>query len=166
MCISLPSKIDQTYSRLQELLAELGLTVSAKKLVPPSTQVACLRILADTVQCTVSVPPDKLHSIKQLCHSWSNKSTCTKKELQSLLGSLLYVVNCIKYARVFLNRMLHLLRLNYNVKKIVINDEFKKDLNWFNTFLSVFNGVSFFQYTPSETIHLDACPSGLGAIYN
>ena len=30
LCVSLPSKIDKTYVRLQELLAELGLTVSAK----------------------------------------------------------------------------------------------------------------------------------------
>ena len=30
LCISLPSKIDKTYIRLQELLAELGLSVSAK----------------------------------------------------------------------------------------------------------------------------------------
>ena len=64
LCISLPSKINQSYVRLQELLAKLGLTVSDKKLVPPSTQVVCLGILVDTVQCTVSIPPDKLHSIK------------------------------------------------------------------------------------------------------
>ena len=152
------SKIDQNYVRLQELLAELGLTVS--------TQVVCLGILVDTVHCTVTIPPEKLHSIKQLCHSWSRKSTCTKTELQSLLGSLLYVAKCIKYARVFLNRMLNLLRSNYNVKKIVINDDFKRDFNWFNSFLPVFNSVSFFQYTPSKNVHLDASPSGLGAIYD
>ena len=62
--------------------------------------------------------------------------------------------------------MLNLLRSNYNVKKIVINGDFKRDLNWFNTFLPVFNGASFFQYTPSKTVRLDACPSGLGAIYD
>ena len=120
----------------------------------------------DTVQCTVAIPPDKLQSIKQLCHSWATKSTCTKKELQSLLGSLLYVAKCIKYARVFLNRMLNLLRTNYNNKKIMIDDDFRKDLKWFNTFLPVFNDVTFFQYITSKTVHLDACFTGLGAIYD
>ena len=166
LCISLPSKINETYVRLQELLAELGLTVSNKKLVPPSTQVVCLGILVDTVQCTISIPPDKLQYIKQLCHSWAVKSTCTKKELQSLLGSLLYVAKCIKYARVFLNRMLQLLRTNYSIKKIQIDDDFRKDLKWFNTFLPIFNGVTFFHYNPSKTVYLDACPTGLGAIYD
>ena len=36
LCVSLPSKINHSYSRLQSLLGELGLTVSAKKLVPPT----------------------------------------------------------------------------------------------------------------------------------
>ena len=58
---------------------------------------------------------------------------------------MLYMAKCIKYVGVSLNRMLNLLKLNCNVKKIVINDDFKRDLNWFNTFLFVFNGVSFFQ---------------------
>ena len=58
---------------------------------------------------------------------------------------MLYVAKCIKYVRVSLNRMLNLLKLNCNVKKIVINDDLKRDLNWFNTFLFVFNGVSFYQ---------------------
>ena len=41
ICVSLPSKIEATFNRLQELLQELGLTVSDKKLVPP-----VLRLLA------------------------------------------------------------------------------------------------------------------------
>ena len=101
-----------------------------------------------------------------MCTAWSIKSTCTKKELQSLLGSLLYVAKCIKYARFFLNRMLTVLRQNFDNKHIVLSEEFKQDLQWFNRFLPVFNGISFFNYTPSKVIHLDACPTGLGAIYN
>ena len=33
------------------------------------------------------------------------------------------------------------------------------------TFLSMYNGVSFFQYPYTKTVHLDACTTGLGAIY-
>ena len=45
-----------------------------------------------------------------------------------------------------------------------ITQEFKKDLKWFNTFLSVYNGVCFFQHIPSKVIHIDECFYGLGAI--
>ena len=166
LCVSTPSKIHASYVRLQELLAELGLTVSAKKLVPPGTQVVCLGILVDTVQQSISIPSEKLEIIKLTCAQWSSKVTCTKRELQSLLGSLLYIAKCVKYARFFLNRMLTLLRVNFDKKTIVITEEFKQDLRWFNTFLPVYNGVTFLKYIPNRVIHLDACPTGLGAIYD
>ena len=79
LCVSLPSKINHSYSRLQSLLEELGLTVSTKKLVPPSTQVMCLGILVDTETFTISIPPEKLQVIKQMCLQWSTKNFCTKK---------------------------------------------------------------------------------------
>ena len=166
LCVSLPSKIDATFSRLQGLLQELGLTVSAKKLVAPSTQVTCLGIVVDTVALSVSIPSDKLSDIKSICSQWDTKQYCTKKELQSLLGLLLYVTKCIKYARYFLNRMLMLLRENAHCNRIRITEEFRRDLRWFNAFLPVFNGVSFFNHPPSKSVHLDACPSGLGAIFD
>ena len=96
-----------------------------------------------TVRCTLSIPPDKLQYIKQLCNNWSDKRTCTKKELQFLLGSLLYVAKCNKYARVLLNRMLNLLRANYKAKEMVIDDDFRRYLNSFNVFLPLFNCVFF-----------------------
>ena len=62
LCVSLPSKINHSYGRLQSLLGELGLTVSNKKLVPPSTQVVCLGILVYTETLAVSIPPEKLQA--------------------------------------------------------------------------------------------------------
>ena len=98
-----PSKINATFVTLQGLLQELGLTVSAKRLVAPSTQVTCLGIVVDTMVLSMSIPADKLHAVKNTCLQWTNKQVCMKNELQSLLGLLLYIANCIKYARYFLN---------------------------------------------------------------
>ena len=42
--------------------------------------------------------------------SWETAHTCTKRQLQSLLGSLLYITKCVRYSRFFLNRMLGVLR--------------------------------------------------------
>ena len=89
LSVSTPSKIRRSYVRMQGLLAELGLTVSAKKLVPPSSQVVCPGILVDTVQPSISIPPEKLESIKFTYAQWSCKITYSKRELQSLLGHLL-----------------------------------------------------------------------------
>ena len=151
---------------MQGLLEELGLSVRAKKLVPPSTRVTCLGIQVDTENLSVSIPAEKIQTIKCMCKNWVQNTFCMKRELQSLLGSLLYVAKCIKYARYFLNRMLTLLRENAQERRIEIPEEFKSDLKWFTNVLSVYNGVSFFNYAPSKSVHLDACPTGLGAIFD
>ena len=82
------------------------------------------------------------------------------------MGLLLYVSKCIKYARYFFNRMLMLLRENNYNNRIRLTEDFRKDLRWFNAFLPVFNGVSFFKQPPSKSVCLDARPSGLGAIFD
>ena len=130
----LPSEIHKSFAFLPQLLQDLGLEISAKKLVAPSTSVVCLGILIDTVHRTISIPPTKLQDIVHLCKNWSTKTYASKTDFQSLLGSLLYITKCIKPARYFLNRMLELLRQNYNNNKILLTSEFFHDLAWFNTF--------------------------------
>ena len=52
----LPSTVHNSYKYLCELLEKLGLTISSKKLVLPSTVVTCLGVQIDTVKGTISVP--------------------------------------------------------------------------------------------------------------
>ena len=110
---------------------------------------------------------DKLGQIMQVCEEWSDKRICTKNQLQSLLGLLLYVSKCVKPARYFLNRMLQLLRDNFDKNRIKVTSEFIKDLTWFKTFLASYNGVTFYGIRPlHDQIHLDACLTGLGGAFN
>ena len=120
----LPSKIPQSYNLLLQLLEQLSLKISIEKLVSPSTCVTCLGILVNTENRTISIPESKLQDIEKLCHSWENKNTCSKTQLQSLLGSLLYITECVRPARFFLNRMLTLLRNNHNNVRIRLNRDF------------------------------------------
>ena len=85
----LPSQMDASFKFLKNLLAELGLDISPKKLVPPSTLVTCLGIRIDSINRTISIPPEKLAEIIELCAQWTSKTYCGKRDLQSLLGSLL-----------------------------------------------------------------------------
>ena len=119
----LPSEIHSSFTFLKELLAELGLDISPKKLVPPSTSVVFLGILVDSINKTVSIPADKLQEITKLCLQWHTKTYCSKQDLQSLLGSLLYVTKCLKNSRYFLNRMFQMLRDNVHSRKILITHD-------------------------------------------
>ena len=112
---------------------------------------------------SISIPDEKLTQICDTVKQWQGKCSCTKRQLQSILGLLLYVHKCVKPARVFLNRMLELLRASHNDKKVSLTDDFKRDLAWFAKFLPNYNGVNLYDHKPiHETLELDACLMGLG----
>ena len=119
-----------------------------------------------SVHKTISIPSEKLAKIVQLCADWDSKTYCSKRDLQSLLGSLLCVSKCVKNVRFFLNRMLQLLRDNVDTRKIPITAEFKSDLAWLNSFLPHYNGATHYyqSYCHSE-VHLGACLTGLVGAY-
>ena len=100
------ANIHKPYQFLIALLQDLGLAISDKKLCPPSTQVVCLGILFDTTTRTTSIPREKMSDIRNMCAGWSDKRVVSKNDLQSLLGSLLYITKCVRSSRFFLNRML------------------------------------------------------------
>ena len=158
------STADKSFKLLKNTLETLGFEISMTKLIQPSTRVTCLGVEVDTKNFTVAVPQEKLEKILATCQEWQHRETCNKKELQSLLGSLLYISKCVKNSRIFLNRMLDTLRCHNNTDKIALDISFHRDLNWFSKFLPQFNGRAFFLHSPVQaTIELDACLQGLGA---
>ena len=118
-------------------MGRLGLSVSQKKLVPPSTPATCLGVLIDTDAGTIPIPPEKLAQINETVQQWLTKRSCTKRQLQSLLGLLLYIHKCIKPAQVFLNRMLELLRSAHGSNFISLTSDFRRDLQWFAKVLAI-----------------------------
>ena len=161
--MGVPSIAWASYSALTELMGELGLTISEKKLVAPSTQVTCLGVLIDTVKGTLSIPPEKLRDVTQAVRHWLGKDVASKRQLQSILGLLLYVHKCVKPARIFLNRMLELLRSCQGRQKIKLTPDFKRDLRWFAKFLPTYNGISLYDHRQVDvTLELDACLTGFG----
>ena len=147
--IGLPDDIYQSFNTLMDLLQDLGLEISISKLVKPTTVAVCLGIEINTIQRTLRIPQEKLQEIQDICCSYVTKTRVTKPQFQSLLGSLLYTTKCVKPARFFLNRMLFLLRQHSSKTYIILNEDFRKDLNWFNTFLLQYNGVTFYDSLPT-----------------
>ena len=105
--------------------------------------------------------------ISSMLQTWRGKKYCTKRQLQSLLGHLLYIHKCVKPARYFLNRMLEVLRNAHNANCIGLNPGFHRDLRRFLTFLPDFNGVALYDHkrVPFQ-VHLDACLHGLGGVFH
>ena len=141
-----PDVARRSYDALLDVMNQLGMTVSEKKLVAPTTRAVCLGILIDTVDGTVAIPPEKLQDIKNMVKQWKGKKYCTKRESQSLFCTLLYIHKCVKPARCFLNRMLETLCKASNPAKIVLADDFHRELGWFDQFLPHYNGISMYAH--------------------
>ena len=163
----LPGVIHQSYHTLLALLQDLGLEISISKLIEPTHIAVCLGIEINSVNRTLQIPREKLTQIQQICQQYVSKKKVTKNQFQSLLGSLLYITKCVKPARFFLNRMLQLLRDSTDKTRINLNTEFFRDLNWFNTFLAQYNGITFYDnQIIHATVYLDACLQGLGGTFD
>ena len=115
--------------------------------------------MINTVTGTISIPSDKLQDIQKTIAEWEIRKCCTRRQLQSLLGHLSYLHKCV-------NRMLNLLRSNYNAGTIQPTSDFKRDLRWFFKFLKTYNGVSLYnQKAVHQVLELDACLTALGGRY-
>ena len=61
--------------------------------------------------------------------------------------------------------MLDTLRTAHKQDTIIIDCDFRRDLNWFTNFLPKFNGVAYFNHKPIHMhVELDASLQGLGAM--
>ena len=97
------------FKALQGCSQELGLEENTKA-SPPIRIMTCLRVEFNTLDMTMSIPPQKLQDTPQLMLDWSHRKTASPTQLKSILGKLFHIAQCCKPARLFLGRMLTTLR--------------------------------------------------------
>ena len=163
--IEYPENVQFAFNFTKNLVQDLGFPVNLDKLVSPSSVATCIGIEISVCDMIFRIPHEKLTAIRDLCIYWSSKRSITKKQFQSLLGKLLYISKCVRYARIFMGRMLRSFRNQHKKSILFLDNEFHKDLNWLNTFLHTFNGYVFIQRPVHNTIYVDASFAGVGAIY-
>ena len=84
------------------------------------------------------------------------------------MGKLQFICAVVRPGRVFISRVLHTLRNNYEEKEVVLDDEFKKDIYWWKKFLPDCNGVGILWMLhikqPNRIGSSDACLEAMGAV--
>ena len=157
------------FNEVSVLLHYLGLGESIDKSCPPSPVMTCLGVQLNTRDFTLSLDSDRLAEIESFVTKWLHKRTTTKSSLQSLVGKFVFVSKCVRQSRVFIARILRLLRsVKFNHHHINLNSEFRKDIQWWCRFLRVYNGVSMITAntwsSPGELFTTDACLPGCGGL--
>ena len=119
------------------------------------------------------LPAEKLTRIRTSVKIWLQKKKATKREILSLVGLLQHATKVVKSGRTFVSRMYataaKLKRLSFHTR---LNRGFRSDLQWWNMFITRWNGISFLSNTTSASrydyqIQTDASGSwGCGAHFN
>ena len=163
--VSEPSKANNAFTSLSNLIRTLGLPVNPDKVVAPTHQMTCLGINIDAKTATLTIPMEKIKQVKRLCDQWASKAYGTRRSIQRLLGHLIYLHRCVTPSRLFVNRILQVLRVAPPQGRISLDANFFKDINWFRRFLDSFNGVTRIHSDVSayRNLYVDASLQGIGA---
>jgi len=149
------------------VFAMLGVPVSAHKTEGPATCVTFLGILIDTKAFELRLPMEKVKRLRDLLVSWITRKSCTRKELESLLGHLSHAAVVIRPGRTFLRQLfglLHHAKAPHHFIRLTAGA--RADLAWWRCYLQSWNGSSFFPLPdPSWHVFSDASGSwGYGAL--
>ena len=154
----------------KEAFAWLGVPLAPEKSEGPTTRITYLGIQIDSAAFTISLPEDKLTSLKLELSHWSTRRSCKKQELLSIIGKLSFAAKVVKPGRMFLRRLIYLSTTVTSLHHhIYLNNEAKADLAWWSKFLVSWNGVSLIQEPSINSVQLelftDASNLGFGAVY-
>jgi ribonuclease HI len=166
---------------LIKLFERLGIPVNVAKLVlegSPATIARFLGILIDTARMEARLDPERLEAIISTLQLWLNRSHCTDRDLQSLIGVLAFASKVVPAGRTFLRRMLATLAGAHNKKHIPLTKEFRADVRWWLEFARPWNGVALLPdshwsspgcpiplQAPKLELFTDACNTGFGAVW-
>ena len=168
-------KAKRCLAHVLAIFAELGIPVSLAKLEGPTTIVVFLGILFDTVAMTIRLDEERLASLHAELALWSERTTASREELQSLVGVLSFAAKVVATGRTFLRRMIdHMKSLPPHsdaTTQHALSNTFEMDLQWWRKFLTKWNGVCIVpdvNWSPAHTlsIYTDACVDGYGAVFD
>ena len=80
----------QSLRTMLQVFEELGLPIALDKLEGPVTHLTFLGFELDSFQMDLRLPADKLSSLMALIASWLVRRSCTRKELESVVGERSY----------------------------------------------------------------------------
>ena len=120
---------------LTQVFDSLGVPLAPEKREGPCTTITFLGIVIDTVRQELRLPQDKLERLVTTVTQWRWKKACTRRELESLIGTIQHACKVIPAGRPFLRRAITLL---WGVKcqhhHIRLNKEIRSDLQRWKQF--------------------------------
>ena len=138
----------------------IGVPVASDKTEGPSTCIVYLGIVIDTMSLQLRLPEPKLQRVQLLLQEWLDKRSCTRRELERLLGHLSHAATIIHPGRIFLRQLFNLLpQARRPFHHVRLNRQARADLRWWQHFLQAWNGIAFFP-AMEVSVHIYSDASG------
>lgn len=129
------------FHNFRACLHELGWPVAERKVVEPCQDLVFLGIRINMQDRFVALPVEKLAELLQILHEFAGMQSCTKRELEHLIGKLNFGAKVIRGGRTFLRRMIILANsVAERHHVIALDDDFHADVDWWLRFSSDWNG--------------------------
>ena len=135
------TRVGEAYQTLIRLLSNIGLDRSEKKSVSPTQVIDFIGNLVDTINMTLGITAARKIEIIETLQDWRHKTMCTRTQLESLIGKLQFLSNCVKPGRLFVSRLLSELRGMERGKWYHIGSKTRKDIRWWYLFIPQFEGT-------------------------
>ena len=152
------------FKELLSILLKLGFSISWRKVVPPTQCLTFLGIEINSIKETISMPSDKLSSLKDDIVTWIDRKKATKREMQQLIGKLNWATKVIRASRPFVRRLIDLMcTMKKSFHRVRLTAGVRDDLKWLAATCVEFNGTAVWLSKPPEPKHAmstDASMSG------
>ena len=159
-------RAESAFICLGRILEEIGIWESSSKCIPPTQIGTFLGILYNTLKMTMELTTERLQELHHLLGKWLRLQSATLKEIQQILGKLAFACHTVRSGRVFVSKIINMTRNFPRNGRRRLTKEFKRDLNWWNTYMKEFDGISMipdFKWTrPDEILATDSCLTGCG----
>lgn len=153
---------ERYFQEVYDLISELGLPIAAEKVIAPARVIRFLGIIIDLNEKEIRIPDDKITAFLNLARDTREKKYVSVRCIQSIAGHINHIGKAVKPARLFMNRILEVLR-EARGQPVRVDRRMKADLSWFAQFLDQYNGRTLIvDPTPTASMEVDSCLIGGG----
>lgn len=109
----------------------LGLDLALKKCVAPTHTIDWLGYTINAKDMSVTIPAVKRNEFVKDCTTWLSKRKANKKAIQSLVGRMTFISNCVTQGRRLMGRVLGALRAMAEWEWTTLSDDFRLEVKLF-----------------------------------
>ncbi len=115
----------------KEACEVLGMPLEPAKETGPAQVITFLGMELDTRSMVVRLPEKRLKALKRMLREWRGMKSCTRRELESIVGHLRFASRVVRPGRAFMRRLVDLgTTVKQRDRRVRLNLSARADLEW------------------------------------